>query len=285
MRNKKVLMGLFVTLVLVLSMVLGAPVVSANGGVKTQMAVLIDGSGSISGGEFSTMTGALAAAVSSSAVVPQDGSLEICVVQFAGDSAWMEVPATVIDSQATADAVAAAIAGMTQAGGFTPLGAGIDVGTGLIVGSSNFSTAEWQVINISTDGRPEPDAQVAIAITARNAAIAAGIDEIDIEAIGIDTTWQNWLANEIAYPSPGVIVTAPPYPPRPPDPDFRGFVRPFSTFDEYAEAIAEKFFVIIEPPPVPTLSQWGIIVMAGLFAGLLTWTLKRKGVPIVRKNG
>ena len=54
---------------------------------------------------------------------------------------------------------------------------------------------------------------------------------------------------------------------------------------QYAEAIAEKFFVIIEPPPVPTLSQWGIIVMAGLFAGLLTWTLKRKGVPIVRRNG
>jgi hypothetical protein len=283
MRNKKVLMGLFVTLVLVLSMVLGAPVVSANGGVKTQMAVLIDGSGSISSSQFSTMTGALAAAVSNPAVVPQDGSLEICVVQFAGSTAWMEVAPTVIDSQATADTVAAGITGMTQATGFTPLGAGIDVGTGLIVGSPNFSTAEWQVINISTDGRPEPDDQVAIAIAARNAAITAGIDEIDIEAIGLDSTWQEWLRTEIAYPSPGVI--APPYPPRPPDAGFCGFVRPFSSFDEYAEAIAEKFFVIIEPPPVPTLSQWGIIVMAGLFAGLLTWTLKRKGVPIIRRNG
>lgn len=34
----------------------------------------------------------------------------------------------------------------------------------------------------------------------------------------------------------------------------------------------------LRPPAVPTLSQWGMIIMASLFAVLLVWTVRRRGL-------
>jgi hypothetical protein len=216
-------------------------------GVTMQLAVCLDGSGSISSADFTTMKGGLAAAVADPLVLPQDGSVELTVVQFAGSGAVVEVSPTVIDSQITADSVASLINGITKLNGQTPMAEGIEVATAAITGSLHFKTAGWQVINISTDGAPYfpsvPD-YLAVTIAARDDAVAAGIDEVDAEAIGPspDITW---MQSQLVWPSPGVV--APPYPPRPPDPSFCGFVCEVTGFSEYAAAIREKLERVTTP--------------------------------------
>jgi hypothetical protein len=228
------------------------PVVEAQpqNEVRVQMVVCVDGSGSIGAPEFDLMREGLALAVENPAILPQDGSVELGVNIFGWSSsphAEVVVPMTVIDSQTTADAVAAAIRAMTQPTGWTPTGAAITLATQMMQGSANWGVAELHIINISTDGHPEPDNQVATAEAARNAAITAGITHIYAEAIGVEAQWLEWMRANIVYPEPGVI--APPYPE---PPGSQGFVRVVESFEQYEEAIAEKFREIIPPDLLPT---------------------------------
>lgn len=221
--------------------------------VRVQMVVCVDGSGSISAAEFDLMQEGLALAVENPAILPQDGSVELGVNLFGWESpphAEEVVAMTVIDSQAAADAVAAAIRAMTQPTGWTPTGAAITLATEMMQGSANWDVADLHIINISTDGHPEPDNQVATAEAARNAAIAAGITHIYAEAIGVEAQWLNWMRDYIVWPQPGVIVTTPDQYPEPPG--SKGFVRVVESFEQYAEAIAEKIGEIIPPDLLPT---------------------------------
>lgn len=249
-----------------------ASVAVASPDVETQVAFCVDGSGSIDATEWNLMVNGLATAVEDPATLPQDSTVEITVVQFAGDTASLEVAPTVIDSQATANAVGAAIRGITKRGGFTPTGAGIKMAKEQIVGSPSFAEADRQLINLCTNGRPEPDAEVQKAIDERNAAITAGIDQIDAECIGVTQVWLEWTRDEIAYPEPGVI--APPYPD---PPGSQGFVREVTDFNEFAEAIREKFEVIIPPPPpVPGMTSWGIITVVVALGASMVVVLRRR---------
>jgi hypothetical protein len=234
--GRKSIMMILLVVVLSASFFAMAPSVAAQG-VKVQMAVCVDGSGSISGSEWNLMVEGLAKAVENSATCPQDGSVELTIVQFAGSTASLEVAPTVIDSQATATTVATTIRTITKRGGYTPTSQGIIMATAQITGSPNFDPAVRQIIDIATNGHPQPiSSEVPATIAARNAAIADGIDEIDSEAIGVTTYWRNWLRDNIVYPEPG--VDAPPYPD---PPGSVGFVREVQTFGEFEEAIKEKF--------------------------------------------
>ena len=245
-------MLLIVTVALLLSLGLTASVAGANGASPLiLMSVCLDGSGSIDAAEWNTFVTGLADAVENQ--VPQNGSIELSVVQFAGDIpgyARVEVSPTVIDSAATATLVANQIKAIIQGGGLTPMAAGIDLARDQIVNSAYFNTSTWHVINISTDGVPNvPDEGALAAELAIANAVAAGIDEVDAEAVGTgaDTTW---MVTKLVYPlvgSPpsGALVPPDSYPPRPPNPDFSGFVRVCDTWADYAEAIDEKFEEII----------------------------------------
>ena len=233
--GRKSIMMILLVVVLSVSFFAMAPSVAAQG-VKVQMAVCVDGSGSINTAEWDLMVGGLANAVENPAITPQDGSAELTIVQFARYTASLEVPPTVIDSQATATIVADTIRTITKRGGYTPTSQGIIMATDQITSSSNFNPAVRQIIDIATNGHPEPSGEVQATIDARNAAIAAGIDEIDSEAIGVSLSWRNWLRDNIVYPEPG--VDAPPYPD---PPGSAGFVREVTTFAEFEEAINEKF--------------------------------------------
>ena len=259
MQNKRYgLMAILLLVSLLASALVAAPAQAADS-VTTQMVVCLDGSGSIDDDEWTTLVEGLAEAVNNE--VPTNGILELGVIQFSGGlPAWarVEVPMTVIDSPATANTVATQIADIVQGKLTTPMAAGIDLAVSLITGSPNFSTATWQIINISSDGVPNmPGASEATgkaaAIASRSAAIAAGIDEIDAEAVGFEADDMEWMRGSLVHQQPGVIVTAPDgYPPRPPNPLWRGWVRACDTFDDYAEAIGEKFLrlqeLLLEPP-------------------------------------
>ena len=241
--------------------------------VKTQLAFCVDGSGSIDGAEWALLVGGLDAAIRDGTVVPRNSTVEVCVVQFAQDYASLEVPPTVIDSQGTADAIGTAILTIPKRGGYTPTGSAIQMAKLQIINSPNFGSADRQIINLCTNGHPEPTAQVQLAIDERNAAIAAGIDEIDSEAIGVTDYWRDWLRDNIVYPEPGVI--APPYPD---PPGSQGFVRPVADFSQFAEAIIEKLERIF--PATLTLRPETDVNLVGEMHELIATLLDNSGNPM-----
>lgn len=261
--------SLLITMATVLLLVL-LPSASVAQGPGTQMVMLIDGSGSIAGADFQIMLDGIAAAVQDPACLPHTGEVELSVVQFS-TIAQLEVGPTVIDSTATANTFATAVTGITQMGNVTNYQAAFDLARTTITGSSNFATAHFQVINMSTDGEPTagtPDPHTG-AISARDAAVAAGVDEIDVEAIAMTPGDMTWIQDNILYPQPGNI--APPYTP--------GWLIPIADFQEYASSLCEKFQEVVPPEPEPEVEEFvpepgsmillasGLMGMAG-YAGL-----------------
>jgi uncharacterized protein YegL len=230
--------------------------VSAQG-PETQLAMLLDGSGSIMADDFSVMLTGLADAIENPDCVPQDGSFELTVIQF-GSYTQTEIPPTVIDAT-NVSSIAATVRGIIKMGGTTPMSDAIALATAEITGSPSFGTAAKQVINLSTDGAPNspPDTE-----TARNDAIAAGIDEIDVEAIGY-FPFVAWLGDHIAYPQPGTIH-GPGYASWPPPAP--GWVRLVDNFDAYAATICGKFGVILQPSAIPEAST--LILLGSAVSGL-----------------
>ncbi len=219
---------------------------SLTAGPTTQVCIALDGSGSIEPGDFTAMKQGLASAIMDSTVVPQNGAMEITVLQFG--TFFSETPIiagpSVVDSAAAANSIGNAILAATQLGGLTPTNAAIDKCKQEITGSANFAGSIRQTINISTDGDPTNQADT---IASRDAAVAAGIDEVDLEAIGNSPSINKML--EIAYPRPGYV--APPF-------AGGGFVIQVATFADYATAIRQKLQQII-PQPTATPTSTGTI--------------------------
>jgi subtilisin-like proprotein convertase family protein len=231
--------------------ILTASVRAAPAQASVQLCIAMDGSGSINADDFLIMKNGLAAAIRDPAVMPSDGSVEISVVQFSKGTfsfgAVVEVPATVITDAGVAHSVADQINAIVQGGASTPTHDGISLCTAVIMGSPEFAAAARQVINIPTDGRPDdPD----LAKTARDAAVAAGIDEIDAEAIGSavdpESTGFLFLRDELVYPQPG--YQAPPF-------TRGGFVISVATFDALPAAIAQKLQHVARPTRVSTATR------------------------------
>ncbi len=221
----------------------------------TQLGILLDGSGSISGGEFTTAKNGIADAIDSQ--VPVNSTVEITAVQF-GDNAVTFVTPTLIDSVATRTTVSDAFRNLVQDTGFTNMGGGIIEATSQITGSPQFGqTGNRSIFNLVTDGEPTigPDT-----LTAANDAITAGIDAMSAEAIGsfVDIPF----LQSIVFPNrPGVI--APPFP----NPFTQGFVLPVASFDDLPDAFEAKLGIIVDPTngvPEPVTAVLGLMGLGTL---------------------
>jgi uncharacterized protein YegL len=235
-KMKRLMLLMAVALLVSLALVGGA---SAQNGV-VQVAVIIDGSGSVGSSDFDVMLDGLAAAVEDSTCIPHNASVELTVIQFS-DMAQTEVGPSLVRAS-NASNLATQILAISQIGSTTDMADAFDQATAELTGSSRFASAEKQIINLSTDGEPDDDQD---AIDARDAAIAAGIDEIDAEAIGTGAD-AVFLQDEIVYPQPGNL--APPYTP--------GWVATPDDFDEYADSLCEKFQQIVPPEPEPEEAEF-----------------------------
>jgi len=146
-------------------------------GIKTDLAFVIDGSGSIDNTDFKDQLEGFAIAISNPLTVPHDGSVSITVVQFS-DDARIEVPLTAIDSKATADSIAGQIRAIRQLDDGTAMDLGIEKAVEAIgEGTPNAR----RIICMSTDGEPN---DIFEALAAADSAIVSGIDEIDAIGIG-----------------------------------------------------------------------------------------------------
>jgi len=236
MKPKTIVLSLWLTIGLAVAL-MGVPHVAlAQGGVTHQICVALDGSGSIDYSDFDLQINGLANAIADPAIIPQDGTVELSVVQFGTadlEGARVEVSATVIDSAATAAAVASTIRAMAQGVGQTPMDAGINLCTAQITSSSRFTGAAKQVMNVSTDGYPTDPAA---ALAASAAAKAAGVDELDAEAIGLYAGVE--FLKQLVFPQPAIVV--------PPGAYKAGFVRVVASFADFEEAMREKLETVIE---------------------------------------
>ena len=193
---------------------------SETGPPSTDLALVMDGSGSISSSDFNLQREGYALAIEDPGIVPTDGSVAVTVVQFADGFGSVDVPFTVIDSEATAANVAAQIRSIGQRDGGTPLAEGVSAAIAAVGAGS---PGARKVMCVSTDGVPD-DRQAAL--DAADAAVAAGFDEIDGLAVGAgaDVDFLDMFVRG-------------------------GFVVSIGSFAEFSRTISEKLRTIIGGSP------------------------------------
>jgi hypothetical protein len=156
-----------------------------------ELALLIDGSGSMSPTEFGLQITGYVNALT--AILPTNGTVAVGVWQFS-TSVQQEFATTVINNQADKNALIAAIAGMSQLGGFTAIGQGIAAaGLDLL---TNQIASDKQIIDVSTDGRnnvpPDP-------VLVAGLGVAFGIEQINGIGIGLTGPDPAWVQGDGAF--------------------------------------------------------------------------------------
>jgi uncharacterized repeat protein (TIGR01451 family) len=182
--------------------------------------LLVDGTDSISGANFTLQKEGYAYAINDSSVVSQDGSVSICVIMF---GYWkpglggiendypskVEVNLTTITSKTVADSVSAQIMAMAQPGDQTAIDSAFILANDTL--NSFGDRPGRQIVDIATDGRPNineswhydvPDATAA-AYAARNASVEKGyFDEVNSLGINMIPGEDVDFMKNLAYPQP-----------------------------------------------------------------------------------
>ena len=202
-----------------------------------QLGFILDRSGSIGSGNWSTITTGLANAINT--LIPSDGTYEISVVSFAS-SASTNVNHVLVDSAAAKTSVTSAITGIAFTGGSTNMAAGFTNMTAALTTSPLTNLSGQSYVNLATDGVADSDSAT---LAARNAMTAAGIDNISIEAIGsgVDAAF---LQNSLCFPQ--ACDTSSPY-------NFpsQGFYIAVANAGAYAAAISNKIQIVTGQVPEP----------------------------------
>jgi len=245
--------------------------------VKTQLCLVVDGSGSISTESWDIIMQGIARAVNTT--MPRDGSVELTIVQFGYsfdvNYTKTEIPPTAIDST-NYITVASQVREMQQGAYGTPMAHGLYLGWKEISNSPNFATATKQVINLATDGEPNESNYNATSdldgsgyidywddvIAVVNNAVGQGLDELDIEGIGISNSSRDWFMNWAVRPQPGIL--APPF-------SKPGWIRVVADATEFANTLDQKLQAVIVPevkeivwaPPAE-----GVLVAVALTVGI-----------------
>lgn len=217
-----------------------------------------------------------------------DGSVELTLVQFSANGRVLFGP-TLIDSTADRDAAVAAAHGIDP--GLTnvpPFNGGTNIEdafldtTSAITGSPLFATADYQFVNMLTDGNPtahnhftfdDLDTNTRRARArgfgkdARDAALAAGIDAISFEVLGPPNDGVAGIPYLQTLTAPGAPFDATGDPPTFPDPiQSQGFLLEIGGVGDIQDALTAKFvaggFAVPEPGGAAALAAAGLALGA-----------------------
>jgi hypothetical protein len=172
-------MNLLKTTTLGLALVATLFAATSAGAAPVELALSIDGSGSISAGNFTLQKGAYANVLSQAAgILPADGTVAIGVWQFS-TTVQQVFALQVINDETDRANLIAAINGMTQLGDLTNLAGAISTPAAALAALDHANDNE--LIDVSTDGTPTTGGDP---IAARNAALAGGVERINGLGIG-----------------------------------------------------------------------------------------------------
>jgi hypothetical protein len=217
----------------------------------TQIAMILDGSTSITSSDWSLMRTGLANAIENPDVFPHGGSVELTVIQFGQKDSRTQYArkeiGPIIVTENNYASIGMTIRNLPQLRGYTPMGSGIYLTADTLIKSQVLNSSDRQVICLVTDGQPNcscnPNTYTGkyvnctvgrtTAEQGRNYLINAlnltsDQDQFSTIAVGQDTNTP-WLKNSIVWPQPGNY--APPYNP--------GWVRNVSSWQQFSESIRE----------------------------------------------
>jgi von Willebrand factor type A domain/PEP-CTERM motif len=197
-----------------------------------QLGFILDRSGSIGAADWATITAGLANAVNTFIPVGGANTYEVSVVTFS-TAATIDIANFVVNSAAARTTLAGQIAALPFSGGGTNFGPAFTAMLDALNNTSILGNSGLSYVNFATDG---VESDTAAGIAARNALIAAGVDNISIEGIGggVDA---NGLRNSYCYPGP--CTNAPTF-------NFptQGFYIEVASAAQYAGAVGNKIQVV-----------------------------------------
>ncbi len=221
---------------------------NAQTAVDLELILLTDVSGSVSTTEYNLQkTGYVSAfqdpAIQAAILGGALGKIAVTYVEWSSASNQsIRVSWSLIDSAASSNAFAAAIAGSTRAfNGSTAPGSAINFATPLF--STNTFDGTRQVIDVSGDGAENDGAST---ITARNNALLAGVDAINGITIGSESGLQLWYQTNVVGGTNSFHLHA-------------------NSFDDFETGIRLKLVrEITGNTPVPEPSTYGLMGAAAL---------------------
>ena len=216
-----------------------------------QLGFILDRSGSIGAGNWTTIVNGLSNAVGT--LLPADGTYEVSVVTFS-TTATIDINSFLVSDAAARTTLAGLIAGIGFTGGGTNFGPAFTLMQTALTDAvgTTATNAAASYVNFATDG---VQSDAAAGLAARNALIAAGIDNISVEGIGAGVDASDLQTN---YCFPGPCDTTIPF-------NFpaQGFYVGVASADAYAAAIGNKILVVTGQVPEPTTA---LLVGAALLA-------------------
>ena len=226
-----------------------------------QLGFILDRSGSIGAGNWTTIVNGLSSAIGSLIPVGGPDTYEISVVTFQS-TATLDINSFTVTNATQRGILAGLIAALPFTGGGTVFGTAFSLmQTALTdtVGTNGFIQAgatTKSYVNFATDG---VNSDTAAAVTARNNLIAAGVDNISIEGIGGGVN-QAYLTGQICHPQPCTVA------PTPFNFPTNGFYIGVADANAYAAAIGNKIRLVTNQAPEPaTIALVGLsLVGVGL---------------------
>jgi len=244
--QRKTLGSLFAAAVLAVSLSFAAPARAST----IQLGFILDSSGSITAGGWSTIVNGLAGAINTNIPIGGPDTYEISVVSFSSTTQTI-LNHALIDSITARTNAATAVSGAAFLGANTNYAIGFTAMQAALTSSPNVPAGGGgtSYVNFATDGAPNEPVDfatgLAAGIAARNALIAAGVDNISIEGIGIGPGGATLLQNNFCSPQPCDATLPFNFP-------AQGFYIEVSDPAGYAAAIGRKIQVVTNPVPEPT---------------------------------